>query len=524
MLAQVGPTGRRRSGRRPRSHILRFALQLVLGVPEAKIRVIAPDVGGGFGSKLNVYAEAARDRAREASRASSQSGRGTLRELRRDDSRARRRARAHVRGDEGREDHGRQSRRRSARWVRTSSSSRRNPAARAWIYNGPYDIPNYSVTVHGRLHAHDADGRVSRGRTARGDVRPRTDDGSTRRRARDRPGGASPQELHHGVPGPARLGPDDRLRRLPRLARPAAGAPRPRLDPEGAGRTARSEGREAARRRLLDLQRDVRPRPVSNPRSDPLRRRSWDSATIRVQPLGSVQVVTGTSPHGQSHETTWAQIVADQLGVPIDDIEVLHGDTAVSSSGWTRTAAARSQWAGSRSSRSEKIVDKAREIAGHQLEVSGDDLEFVDGTFRVKGLPTRDDDPGCCVPGPRGAQPAGRHGAGSRGHRDVRPPNFSWPAGRTRRGRGRYETGDTRLVRYVAVDDVGAPVNPMIVDGQVHGGSRRESPPRSTRRASTTRTEPGDDDDDHVPRPVGEGAPVVRDRPHQHRARRTRSG
>ena len=75
----------------------------------------------------------------------------------------------------------------------------------------------------------------------------------------------------------------------------------------------------------------------------------WDASTVRFQPLGSVQVVTGTSPHGQSHETTFAQIVADQLGVGVDDVEVIHGDTAPRSSVWTRTEVGRSRSVGSRS-------------------------------------------------------------------------------------------------------------------------------------------------------------------------------
>ena len=145
---------------------------------------------------------------------------------------------------------------------------------------------------------------------------------------------AQAQELHHRVPEDHLVGPDDRLRRLPRLARQAARAARPRDargrpgSPSGAGR------RKAARRRFLDLQRDVRSGAVAHPRRDPLRRqeggRARRSASSR---LGSVQVVTGTSPHGQGHETAWAQIVADQLGVDVDDVEVLHGDTAVSQHG-----------------------------------------------------------------------------------------------------------------------------------------------------------------------------------------------
>jgi carbon-monoxide dehydrogenase large subunit len=152
---------------------------------------------------------------------------------------------------------------------------------------------------------------------------------------------------------------------------------------------------------------------------------------------------------------------------------VLHGDTAVSQLGMD-TYGSRSLAVGGVAlvHASEKIVDKAREIAGHQLEVSADDLEFVNGTFRVKGSPEQEmtiqavafqahaahDLPDAMEPGLEATA-------------TYDPPNFSWPAGaHAAVVEVDTETGDTRLVRYVAVDDVGAPVNPMIIDGQVHGG------------------------------------------------------
>jgi carbon-monoxide dehydrogenase large subunit len=199
----------------------------------------------------------------------------------------------------------------------------------------------------------------------------------------------------------------------------------------------------------------------------------WDSATIRFQPLGSVQVVTGTSPHGQSHETTWAQIVADELGVDVDDVEVLHGDTAVSQQGMD-TYGSRSLAVGGLAlwHASQKIVDKARRIVAHQLEVAEDDLEFAEGTFSVKGSPDRS--MGIAAAAfqahaahnlPDGMEPGLEETA------VYDPLNFSWPAGaHAAVVEVDTETGDTRLLRYVAVDDVGAPVNPDIIDGQVHGG------------------------------------------------------
>jgi carbon-monoxide dehydrogenase large subunit len=199
----------------------------------------------------------------------------------------------------------------------------------------------------------------------------------------------------------------------------------------------------------------------------------WDSATIRFQPLGSVQVVTGTSPHGQSHETTWAQIVADELGVSPDDVEVLHGDTAVSQLGMD-TYGSRSLAVGGIAlwNAGQKIVAKAKRIVAHQLEVSEDDLEFANGTFSVKGSPDRSmgiKEVAFAAHAahnlPDGMEPGLEETA------VYDPANFSWPAGaHAAVVEVDTETGDARLVRYVAVDDVGAPVNPAIIDGQVHGG------------------------------------------------------
>jgi carbon-monoxide dehydrogenase large subunit len=199
----------------------------------------------------------------------------------------------------------------------------------------------------------------------------------------------------------------------------------------------------------------------------------WDSATVRFQPLGSVQVVTGTSPHGQSHETTFAQIVADQLGVNVDEVEVLHSDTAVSQLGMD-TYGSRSLAVGGIAlyHASQKIIDKVRRIVAHQLEVAEDDLEFTDGSFSVKGSPDRS--MGIAAAAfqahaahnlPDGMEPGLEETA------TYDPVNFSWPGGaHAAVVEIDTETGDSRLVRYVAVDDVGNPVNPQVIDGQVHGG------------------------------------------------------
>jgi carbon-monoxide dehydrogenase large subunit len=199
----------------------------------------------------------------------------------------------------------------------------------------------------------------------------------------------------------------------------------------------------------------------------------WEQATIRYLPTGSVQVVTGTSPHGQGHETSWAQIVADQLGCDIDAVEVLHGDTSISHAGLD-TYGSRSLPVGgvALTFAADKLIDKARQIVAHSLEVAAEDLEYDSGTFTVKGSPDKEMTVGAAAWAafaahdlPDGMEP------GLEATATYDPPNFSWPGGaHASVVEVDTETGDARLVRYVAVDDVGKVVNPLIVDGQVHGG------------------------------------------------------
>ena len=171
----------------------------------------------------------------------------------------------------------------------------------------------------------------------------------------------------------------------------------------------------------------------------------WDAATIRFQPLGSVQVVTGTSPHGQSHETTWAQIVADQLGVDVDDVEVLHGDTAVSQQGMD-TYGSRSLAVGGIALYHAR-AEGDREGSQHRRAPA----RGLRGRPRVRGRHVhgeglaRPDDghPGGRVRRALRTQPPGRHGAGARGDGGLRPAELL-VAGRCPCGRRRGRHGDRR--------------------------------------------------------------------------------
>jgi carbon-monoxide dehydrogenase large subunit len=199
----------------------------------------------------------------------------------------------------------------------------------------------------------------------------------------------------------------------------------------------------------------------------------WEQASIRMLPTGKVEVVTGSSAHGQGHETAWSQLVADQLGVPFEDVEVLHGDTSVAPRGMD-TYGSRSLVVGGTAvvKAAEKVVAKARTIAAHLLEANEDDLEFTDGTFSVRGTPGT----GVSIQEialatfaahnyPEGIEPSIDAEA------TFDPENFSFPHGtHLCAAEVDTETGMVKIRRYACVDDVGTIVNPLIVEGQVHGG------------------------------------------------------
>jgi carbon-monoxide dehydrogenase large subunit len=199
----------------------------------------------------------------------------------------------------------------------------------------------------------------------------------------------------------------------------------------------------------------------------------WENCTIRVLPLGKVELVTGTSPHGQGHVTAWSQIAADVLGVPVEDVEVIHGDTARAPYGMD-TYGSRSLAVGGQAilRAGEKVVEKAKLIAAHQMEANPADLEFVDGAFRVKGDPERSTtiqavafEAFTAHNLPDGMEPT------LSGESTVDPADFSFPHGTHLAAMEvDTQTGKVSVRKYVAVDDVGVQINPLIVEGQVHGG------------------------------------------------------
>ncbi|MDP6536339.1 MAG: xanthine dehydrogenase family protein molybdopterin-binding subunit [Gammaproteobacteria bacterium] len=198
----------------------------------------------------------------------------------------------------------------------------------------------------------------------------------------------------------------------------------------------------------------------------------WESAQVRFNPTGNVQVFTGTHSHGQGHETTFAQLVTEKLGVPFENIEVIHGDTAKTQFGMG-TYGSRSLAVGgvAIANACEKLITKGKKIAAHALEAAEGDMEFSDGNFTVAGtdkaMSIGEVAFNAYVPHsyPEGLEPGFDENA------FFDPLNFSFPAGtHICEVEVDPETGVVDIVKYSAVDDFGKLVNPMIVAGQVHGG------------------------------------------------------
>ena len=199
----------------------------------------------------------------------------------------------------------------------------------------------------------------------------------------------------------------------------------------------------------------------------------WESAVVRFYPSGKVNAFVGVSPHGQGEETTFAQVVSDELGVPVEDVEIIHGDTDNTPMGWgtygSRTTAV---GAGALVLGLRKIKDKARALAAHLLEAAEEDIEYEDGRFFVRGSPDQSQTiqnlalmANVAWNMPEGMEP------GLEASAFYDPPNFVYPFGaHVAVVSVDPDNGLVELQRYVAVDDCGPQINPMIVEGQVHGG------------------------------------------------------
>jgi carbon-monoxide dehydrogenase large subunit len=457
-------------------HILRVMLALVTGLPEHRIRVVAPDVGGGFGSKLNVYAEEvialvlARKLGRPVKWTESRSegyqatihGRDGIQDI---EIAATRDGRVLGLSVDLKSDMG--------AYLQLVTPG--VPVLGAFMYNGIYKMDAYRFRCTGVFTTKTPTDAY------RGAGRPEATYAIER----------IVTELAH------ELGMDPmELRRRNWIRHEEF--PYTTI----AGLTYDSGNYEAATARAMELfgyDELRREQAERRERQDPVQlgigistftemcglapsrvlgslsygAGGWEAASIRMLPTGKVEVVTGTTPHGQGHVTSWSQIAADALGVPFEDVSVIYGDTQSSPQGMD-TYGSRSLVVGGVAVHlaAQKVVDKARRVAAHLLEAAEGDVEFDGGTFSVAGSPEAKKTiqevalaTFAAHDLPEGMEPSINADA------VLDPENFSYPHGTHLCAvEVDTETGQTRIRSYVAVDDVGKVINPLIVEGQVHGG------------------------------------------------------
>jgi len=457
-------------------HIVRTTMALTCGIPETKLRVIAPDVGGGFGSKLQVYGEEAICLAlarklgvpvkwveeRSENYLATHHGRGQIQdvEIAATEEGELRGVRVKILVDMG-----------AYLMIITPGT----PLLGAWLYAGLYDADAYSVEFTGVFtNKTPTDAVRGAGRPESTYAIERVMDALARRVGKD------PAEIRRLNFMP----PFDEPRQVASGLEFDSGNYEAALDKalELAGydelRREQVQRRDRNDTKQLGIGLSTYIEMCGNAPSQVLAAvkygaGGWESASLTCHPTGKITVVTGTSPHGQGHVTTWSQIAADELGVPIEDVEVVHGDTAVSALGMD-TYGSRSAAVGGTALylAAQKIKEKARTLAAHELEVAEDDVEFRDGKFQVRGAPER----AKTIPDlafsswtahnlPEGMEP------GLEATYVFDPPNFTFPFGaHVCAVEVDTETGETTIRKYVAVDDVGNVINPMIVEGQVHGG------------------------------------------------------
>ncbi len=453
-------------------HFVRTFLAICCNVSEAKVRVIAPDVGGGFGGKLNCYAEefiaaaaskklgapvkwieerseslvaTIHGRAQDAHMEIAADGEGKILALR-----------AHYIQDVG-----------SYLQLLTPSIAHLT----LFIAEGCYDIPQVDLKVTEVFtNTVPTDACRGAGRPEATHAIERTMDalaaevGISREEVRRR---NFVREFPHPTNTGITYDSGDYDKTLDKALEVS--------DPDGfEARRAEAKSRGRLLGRGLSTYVEIcglAPSAVTH--AIGLTPGGWESATVRIHPTGKVTVITGTAPHGQGHATSWSQIIESELGIPFDDVEVIHGDTAFAPYG-LGTYGSRSVAVGGTAihKAAGRVRDKARQVAAHMMEASPDDLEFQDGAFRVKGSPDRSTGMGEVAfrawqgfDLPEGVDP----GLDETVFFD--PPNFTFPFGcHICEAEVEPDTGRVEITRYVAVDDCGNVVNPAIVDGQVHGG------------------------------------------------------
>ena len=456
-------------------HIARFLTSVVTGVPEHKVRVIAPEVGGGFGSKIPYYADEAitsfcsmrlgvpvkwtetrsenyqittqgRDHIEEVGMAATSDGKITG-------------IRTTVYAGLG---------------AYLSTASPGVPTIlHGLMYSGAYDIPNIGGTVYGVFNnGTPVDAYRGAGRPEATMLIERLVDLLAAKLGMD------PVELRrknlipkfengHDVATGITYDSGDYEATLDTCLDAADYA---------SLRSEQAQAREAGRLVGIGVCTYVEicglgPSQVAG--AVGFQGGLWESAIVRFHPTGKVNVMVGSSPHGQGEETTFAQIVAGEVGVDVDDVEIIHGDTDLTPMGWGTYGSRTTAVSGAAVTlATRKIKEKSKALAAHLLEAAAEDIEYEDGRFFVRGSPDQHKTiqdialmANVAWDMPEGMEP------GLEASAFYDPPNFTFPFGaHLAVVEVDPVTGQIDLQRYYAVDDCGVQINPMIVEGQVHGG------------------------------------------------------
>jgi carbon-monoxide dehydrogenase large subunit len=457
-------------------HFVRLFMAIVLGTSEDKVRVIAPDVGGGFGAKLQFCAEevavswASRKLGRPVkwteTRAESMlvchHGRDQIDYVRMGATREGKLTALHVKivADFG---------------AYFGMLTPTIPELGAFVMTGAYDIPAVKTDIVGAFTNKCMTDAI------RGAGRPEAThlievcmdqlavelgiDRLELRRRNFIPADSFPHEVAYGVVYDSGNYQGTLARLLEHFDYAEFRREQARLREQGVYRgVGFSTYTEIC---------GLAPSRVTGPEGFGLQTGLWESAVVRVHPTGAVTVFTGASGHGQGHDTVMAQIAADRLGISPELVEVVHGDTGIGPMG-LGTYGSRSMAVGGESiaRAAERVAEKAKQIVAHQLEAAPEDIEVAEGTFRVRGT-----DKGMALAEisgiaharpellPEGMEPALEE------YSFYDPENFVFPFGaHACEVEVDVETGKVTIRSYTAVDDCGNPLNPMLIDGQVHGG------------------------------------------------------
>ena len=456
-------------------HIHRLLLSGVLNVPEHKLRIVAPEIGGGFGSKIAVYADEA-----VVAFCAMQTGKAVKWvETRRENYVSTTHGRDHITDLEAAY---RQDGKILGLKVKTYANmgaylSTAAPGVPTWLYglmlSGVYDIPAIQCQVLGVLtHTTPTDAYRGAGRPEATYVLERVMDLLATELDLDiveirRRNFIQKEQFPHTVAMGISYDSGDYELTLGRC-----------LEMLGyeAFRAEQAEARKEGRHLGLGLSTyaemcGLGPSQVVG--STGFQGGLWESGLVRVHPTGKVHVFIGASPHGQGEETTFAQIVASEIGVDTNDVKVIHGDTDNTPMGWGTYGSRTTAVGGAALAMAvRKIRDKAKVLAAHLLEASVEDMDYDDGKFFVKGSPDKAKTiqdialmANVAWNMPEGMEP------GLEASTFYDPPNFVFPYGsHLAVVEVDTETGHVELTKYTALDDCGPQINPVIVEGQVHGG------------------------------------------------------